>query len=252
MTPDEAMPADLGRLWRLPAPARLGRPAELDVDTVVRTAVDLADRGGLDEVTLAKVASALGFTKMALYRHVGSKDELFELMSDHALGPAPDPTAAPGRWRDGLRQWAHALLAAYAAHPWVPQLPIAGPPRGPNAVGWLDAALRPLAATGLDWGTKVGIVMLVSMHVRQASLLTQQLSDGRAGTGLSEAQVNQNYGSALARLVDAQRYPEAARLFAAPLFRSPPNAPDDSDFTFGLELILNGVAAEIAAPQADR
>ncbi|WP_218719526.1 TetR/AcrR family transcriptional regulator [Nocardia sp. MH4] len=251
MTADEAIPADLARLWRLPTPARLGRPAELDVDTVVRTAVDLADRGGLDEVTLTKVAAALGFTKMALYRHVGSKDELFELMADFALGPAPTWTT-PAQWREGLRRWAHALLAAYAAHPWVPQLPIAGPPRGPHAISWMDAALRPLAATRLDWATKVGVVMLVSMHVRQASLLTQQLTDGRAESGLSESQVNQNYGAALARLVDAERFPEAAGLFAAPVFRSPSDQPADSDFVFGLELILNGVAAEIRAPQDDR
>lgn len=247
MTADEAVPTDLGRLWRIPASARLGRPAELDIDTVVRTAVELADRSGLDEVTLPKVAAALGFTKMALYRYVGSKNELFELMSDLALGPAPEITTEPGRWREGLRRWADALRAGFAEHPWVPQLPITGPPRGPNAIGWLDAGLRPLATTGLDWDTKLGIVMLVSMHVRQSSLLTQQLTDGRQGTGLDEAQVNANYGRALARLVDPGRFPEVAQLLAAPVFQAPPATPDDSDYAFGLELLLNGVAAEIAA-----
>ncbi|WP_280218739.1 TetR/AcrR family transcriptional regulator [Nocardia neocaledoniensis] len=245
MTADE-VPTDLGRLWRVPAATRLGRPAELDVDTVVRTAVDLADRAGLDEVTLPKVAAALGFTKMALYRYVGSKNELFELMSDLALGPAPDLTTEPGRWREGLRRWADALRAGFAEHPWVPQLPITGPPRGPHAIGWLDAGLRTLAATGLDWGTKLGIVMLVSMHVRQSSLLTQQLTDARMGSGLDEAQVNANYGRALAELVDARRFPEVAQLLAAPVFHAP-DVPDDADYVFGLDLILNGVAAEIAA-----
>lgn len=242
---DEVMPADLGRLWRVPAPARLGRPAELDVDQVVRTAVELADRAGSGAVTLLKVAEALGFTKMALYRHVGSKAELFELMNDLALGPAPRISPSV-QYRDGLRQWAHALRAVYAEHPWMPELPIAGPPRGPRAIGWLDAALRTLRATGLDWATKVGIVMLVNMHVRQSVLLTQQLADAREGTGLDGAQANQHYGRALAGLVDPAEFPDAAQLFAAPLFQASSPPPDDSDFTFGLELILNGVAAEIA------
>ncbi|WP_040815724.1 TetR/AcrR family transcriptional regulator [Nocardia concava] len=242
---DETVPADLSRLWRLTAETRLGRPAELDVERVVRTAVELADRDGLSAVSLAKVAAALGFTKMALYRHVGSKAELFELMSDHAIGPAPDLTTTPGQWRDGLRQWARALRAVYTTHPWLPQLPITGPPRGPHSIAWMDAALRPLAATDLDWATKVGIVMLINMHVRQSILLTQQLADARQHTGLNAAQVNQNYGTALAALVDQNRFPEAAKLFAAQLFQSPPDEAEDSDFTFGLEVILNGVAAEL-------
>ncbi|MFD6449487.1 TetR/AcrR family transcriptional regulator, partial [Nocardia sp. NPDC060220] len=242
---DEPVPADLSRLWRLPDRARLGRPAELDVERVVRAAVELADRRGIGAVTLAEVASTLGFTKMALYRHVGSKNELFELMSDLALGPAPDISSDPGQWRTGLRRWAHALRGVLLAHPWHAQLPISGPPRGPHAIGWLDAALRALAATELDWATKAGIVMLVDMHVRQSSLLTQQLTDARQGTGLDEADVNQHYGAALARLVDPHTLPQAAALFASPLFQSPPDDPADGDFVFGLELILNGVAAEV-------
>ncbi|MEV4126943.1 TetR/AcrR family transcriptional regulator [Nocardia sp. NPDC049707] len=245
---DEAVPADLGRLWRLPAPARLGRPAELDVDRVVRAAVDLADHSGLGAVTLLKVAQTLGFTKMALYRHVGSKDELFELMVDFATGPAPDLGIAPIDWRAGLRQWAHAMRAVYAEHPWLPQIPISGPPRGPNMIGWMDAALRALADTGLPWATKAGILMLVSGHVRQASLLTQDVTEALRGTGLDEAQVNRNYRRTLAKLVDPDRFPEAAALLASPLFETPPDADTDvaeDDFVFALELILNGVAAEI-------
>ncbi|MEV5834793.1 TetR/AcrR family transcriptional regulator [Nocardia sp. NPDC052112] len=245
---DEAVPADLGRLWRLPASARLGRPAELDVDRVVRAAVDLADRSGLAAVTLLKVAEALGFTKMALYRHVGSKDELFELMADFAIGPAPDLGSAPIDWRAGLRQWAHAMRAVYAEHPWLPQIPISGPPRGPNTIGWLDAGLRALADTGLSWATKAGILMLASGHVRQSSLLTQDITEARRGTGLDEVQANRNYRRALAKLVDPDRFSEAAALLAGPLFETPPDADTDSDeqdFVFALELILNGVAAEI-------
>ncbi|MFI6362544.1 TetR/AcrR family transcriptional regulator [Nocardia sp. NPDC050630] len=244
---DDALPADLARLWRRPVSTRLGRPAELDVDQVVRAAVDLADRAGLGAVTLLKVAQTLGFTKMALYRHVGSKDELFELMADFATGPAPDLRAGLG-WRAGLRQWAHAMRAVYAEHPWLPQLPISGPPRGPNTIGWMDAALRALADTGLEWATKVGILTLVSGHVRQASLLTQQITEARRGTGLDEVQANRNYRRTLAVLVDPHRFPEAAALFAGPLFESPPDGDTDAadqDFVFALELILNGVAVEI-------
>ena len=64
---------------------------------------------------------------------------------------------------------------------------------------------------------------------------------------LDQAQVEQAYGRALARLVDPARFPHAAQLFASDAFEaSPDDVGDvDHDFVFGLELILDGVAATI-------
>ena len=247
--PEEKVPAELCRLWRLSTGSRLGRPAELDVERVVRAAVGLADRDGLSGVTLLKVAQALDVTKMSLYRHVGSKDELFDLMGDLAIGPSPQISAAATDWRTGLRQWALAHRAIYVGHPWLAHLPVSGPPRGPNAIGWMDAMLQVLRSTGLDWATKVGILNLVGGYARHASVLTQQLEKGRRDAGLDQTQVEQDYGRALVRLVEPDRFPEAAKLFASPLFHTPPERvagePEDQDFAFGLELILDGVAATI-------
>jgi AcrR family transcriptional regulator len=239
------VPADLARLWRLPASARRGRPAELDVDRVVGAAVELADRDGLDGVTLQKVAQALGFTKMSLYRHVGSKEELVELMADHATGSAPG--IETDGWRDGVHRWAAAIRARYAEHPWLVEVPLAGPPRGPNAIGWMDAFLRVLQDTGLDPRTKAGVLVVVSGYVRNAILQGRQLAEGRRGTGLSQVEVEQNYGRALAALVDSGRFPAAAPLFTAGAFETAPGEnPEVQDFVFGLDLVLDGVEAAIA------
>jgi AcrR family transcriptional regulator len=247
---EEKLSPELARLWRVATGSRLGRPASLDVDRVVRAAVDLADREGLVGVTLPKIASELGFTTMALYRHVGSKEELFGLMRDHAYGLAPDFSSDGEGWRDELRQWAHATAQVIRQHPWLAYLPVSGPPSGPNAIGWMDAGLRVLRDTGLGWGKKVGIVVLLSGYVRSASQLTLELEEGRRGSGRDQTQVEREYGRTLAKLVDPDRFPEAAKLFAAGAFESPPEpAADqpDPDFVFGLELILDGVAAAIDA-----
>jgi AcrR family transcriptional regulator len=99
---DEEAPIALRRLWGVAVASRLGRPAELDVTRVVQAAVELADRDGLSGVTLPKVAKAVGFTPMSLYRYVGSKDELLVLMRDHAIGEPPEISAETG-WREGPR-----------------------------------------------------------------------------------------------------------------------------------------------------
>jgi hypothetical protein len=55
----------------------------------------------------------------------------------------------------------------------------------------------------------------------------------------------------MAHLVDDERFPEAAKLFGSNLFETTQaqtsSAPADRDFTFGLELILDGVAAAVDA-----
>lgn len=253
---ESEVPQELSRLWRLSTGSRLGRPAELDVEKVVRAAVQLADSGGLAGVTLSSVAKSLGFTTMSLYRHVGSKDELFALMTDLVSGAPPELTVPAGQWREGLRKWAYALRARHADHPWLTQLPVSGPPSGPNAIGWMDAGLRAMRDTPLGWGARVGVITVLSGYVRSASQLTHDLAAGRSGTGLEQAEVEQAYGRALAQLVDPQRFPDAAQLFRSDLFESMPAQveeqleTEDPDFVFGLELLLDGVAAVVDAASA--
>ncbi|MCD0443447.1 TetR/AcrR family transcriptional regulator [Glycomyces sp. A-F 0318] len=242
---DEAeVPVELARLWRIAPESRLGRPARLDVGAVVDAAVALADRDGLAAATLPKVAEALEVTKMSLYRHVGSKDELLVLMRDAAQGPPPASLEGTGPWRERLRGWAEAQAAVLERHPWLVRMPVTGPPSGPNGIAWFDAGLRALRETGLDWGAKVGVVMLVSQYVGGAAELAQGLAAGR-GTGLDQAAAEQSYGRAMAALVDPGRFPDAAALFGSATFEATGPDTGGHDFRFGLELVLDGVAAAV-------
>ena len=71
------------RAWTCCGEARPGprgpKPA-LTVEAIVDAAIELADSGGLEAVSMASVAKRLGFTTMSLYRYVTSKDELLQLM----------------------------------------------------------------------------------------------------------------------------------------------------------------------------
>lgn len=244
---DPDVPDRLNRLWRLPTDTRLGRPAELDVERIVRAGVDIADTDGLAAVTLSRVAKSLGYTTMSLYRHVGSKDELYVLMGDVVTG-TPPPLAA-GEWRNSLRQWAHALRARYTERPWLAQLPVPDPPSGPNAIAWMDAGLRVLRGTTLDWDTQVRILTVLSGYVRNTTQLAAEMATGREGTGLVQEEVEQAYGRAMATLVDPDRFPDAAQLFRSGIWETPSDSvgeqTDDPDFAPGLELILDGVATAV-------
>ncbi|RSN09900.1 TetR family transcriptional regulator [Streptomyces sp. WAC 05977] len=238
MTDEGGAPATLMRLWRQAERPTRGRPSVLDIDSVVAAAVDLADREGVANVTLASVAKDLGVTKMSLYRHIGSKAELLELMADFAIGDPP-PVEQAGDWRAELTTLAEANRDVLMKHPWLVELPLTGPPAGPHAVAWMDAILRTLRDTGLDWGTKGGILVLIGGYVRLACAQAIQLAEGRKGSELSQAQAERAYGKGLAELIDPERFPDAAGFLTSGLGDSE----QDSDFDFGLGVVLDGIAA---------
>lgn len=66
-----------------------GARGGLSLERIVRAAVELADAEGLAAVSMRRVAEGLGFTTMALYRHVPGKGELVDLMRDHVMASAP-------------------------------------------------------------------------------------------------------------------------------------------------------------------
>lgn len=212
--------------------------------------MELADRDGLPGATLPKIAKELGVSPMSLYRHVGSKDELLVLMRDLALGAPPEVETAPDRWRAGLRQWTVAQRLVNHDRPWLPRLPIAGPPMGPHEIAWMEAGLSALSGTGLDWAAKVGSLTLLSGYVRHASLLAQEHAQGRSETGLSQEEAERAYGRTLARLITPDRFPQVALLFSSGLFEAAPEGAyddpaTDHDFVFGLERVLDGIAVAV-------
>ena len=100
--------------------------ARLTRQAVIEQAVKLADRDGLEAVTIRRLAEQLGVTPMALYWHVKNKDELLSAMADQLLaevvpeGADRSPPDVP--WEDGLRTMVVALIRLMRAHPCAPEL----------------------------------------------------------------------------------------------------------------------------------
>ena len=79
---DVKLPPGLDILWGRRPTGRRGPKAELDVDRIVEVAMEIANQDGLEALSMARVAKALGFTTMSLYRHVANKDELLQLIGN--------------------------------------------------------------------------------------------------------------------------------------------------------------------------
>jgi AcrR family transcriptional regulator len=239
---NDKLPTGLELLWeRLDGP-NPGPRQSLNQARIVHAAVEMADAGGLDAVSMARIAERLGFTTMSLYRHVKSKNEMLLLMLD-SVAAVPAELDEPGDdWRLGLQSWCRAQWEMLHAHSWIVHLPVIGPPITPNQLAWTDRALRVLRDTGLTEAEKAGVVLLVANYMLATARLKTSL--GPAVSGQSVAA----YSALLGGLVSAQRFPALRTAIDAGAFDYPPDtAAEDRqfDYTFGLDRILDGVAALI-------
>src|SRR5690625_5153239 len=118
----------IGLLWRdSPVSPRSG----ISTQSVTTLAVDLADREGLDAVTIRRLAEEAGVTAMALYPHIGGRAELVELMLDHVAGVTYETVTIPegADWRECVTAIAEANWASCQAHPWITDLATGRPVR---------------------------------------------------------------------------------------------------------------------------
>lgn len=259
------LPPVIARLWGRGAAPRRGPKPALTVEQVVRAAVDLADAEGLPAVSMARVAESLGYSSMALYRYVESKDELLVLMADAAADVLEMPGYDETDWRAGLTAWTRAQIEGVLARPWYLDLPLTTAQVGPNRLRWIDRAFAILAPLALTTDEKLQIVGLLAQHVlgegrvqvetrRAAAEAVRQAQGLPADT--PEAELDQDavaaanpyadYELVLTRLVDPETYPALTGALAA---WTPAEAqPDDweSDIGFGLDILLDGIEAFVA------
>jgi AcrR family transcriptional regulator len=235
------IPGDVAAAWGVRERPHKGPKPALSLARIVDAAVRVADREGMDAVSMGRVAGELGAAPMSLYRHVSSKEELLRLMVDAAWGDSPGPLAPGESWRDGLSRWAWALRDSGRRHPWAVRVPISGLPIMPREVAWFENALACMAGTGLTEARKASVITLLAGYVRNLATTEADIAAAIAASGLSPAEWMSSYPRMLGQLTDPERFPALTAFIAAGVFDAE-DGPDD-EFVFGLDRILDGVEA---------
>ena len=195
-------------------------------ERVLRTAVDLADEGGIDAVSMRKLGQRLGVEAMALYRHVRDKDDLLDALADNVLQeiepPRPDPD-----WRTALRGQVLAARAVMVRHPWAPGLLIERGTAGPAALQRIEAVLATLFGAGFSID-----LAHHSLHVLSSRIFgfSQDLFD------------DSPRGREPGPMPPMDLYPNVGRMAQAASHEGGLGyCDDDVEFAFGLDLILDGL-----------
>jgi AcrR family transcriptional regulator len=119
----------------------------LSRERVLDAAIELADRGGLEAVTMRKLAQALGVEAMSLYNHVANKDDLVDATVERVVSEIELPSDGDD-WEAAIRRCATSAHDAFRRHPWacVPAMGPGSMPTEPSArmryMEWLLATLR--------------------------------------------------------------------------------------------------------------
>ena len=235
--PDPELPRGVALAWGVAANPQRGPKREMSIESIVDTAVEIADKGGLSAVSMSSVATVLGFTPMSLYRYVTAKDDLVLLMQERGIGVPPESITEAKNWRAGLLEWATSQTSMYVDHSWLLDIPIAGIPVTPNNLAWLDAALQVLEGTAASYDEKISIVLAITAQVRWQGIVNRGYTEAAAAEGTSPNDLEIRDSSVLQSLVTATQFPFVHAAMAAGTF-----GPGDSDpFQFGIERVLDGV-----------
>ncbi|WP_424536592.1 TetR/AcrR family transcriptional regulator [Sphaerisporangium viridialbum] len=228
-------------LWkRLAADEREGRQPRLTHERIAQAAFAIAEDEGLDGVTMRRVAGELGAATMSLYRYVESKEELHELLLDEAIGRMDIPGDRTGDWRADLRDLAVRQFAALRARPWIITLQSTVPTLGPNSLRASEYALSLVDGLGFTIDEMMQIVGLVKGHVSTLVQAERLAESERRRTGMDDEQWQAAHTPYIKDLMTSGRYPYFERIII-----EAEHFAIDASFEFGLDVLLDGVAARL-------
>jgi len=207
------------------------RRAPLTRARVLQTAVDRADQGGLEALTMRKLGQELGVEAMALYHHFANKEDLVDGMVDLVFSEINLPDAV-GDWSAAMRQRAISVRDALLRHRWAISLMESRRTPGRANLRHHDAVIGSLRAGGFD----------IAMAAHAYSLLDSYIY-GFALTRLNlPFQSSEEVGEVAETMLapfPAGEYPHLVEILTDHVMK--PGYDYGDEFEYGLDVILDGL-----------
>jgi AcrR family transcriptional regulator len=211
-------------------------------DRIVATAITIADAEGLAGLSMRRVAAELGVSTMSLYRHVQDKEDLLTQMLDAVFRASPLPSTPPAGWRRRLELAGRMLWRSCRDHPWLaPALSVTRPQPIAGGMAYTEWVLAALDGTGLSLDARFTTHLVLFNYARGTAVNVESEAEAEASSGLSSQEWMMSQVPALQAVLAGGSLPTFARII-----ESEYDLDLDALFEFGLECLLDGVAARIA------
>ncbi len=205
--------------------------APLTRERVLRAAIRLADRGGIESLSMRKLGEAVGVEAMSLYNHVRNKEDMLDGMVDIVFSEIDLPVNRTD-WRTAMRQRAISARQTLVRHPW--------------ALGLMESRVQPGAATLRHHDAVLGTLRKAGFSIELAAhaysvldgyiygfTLTELTLPFRDGEGVVEV------GTNMLRQFPANEYPYLGEMIGHAMG---PGYSYGGEFEYGLDLILDGLS----------
>lgn len=207
------------------------RRGRLTRDRVLRTAIALADTGGIESLTMRKLGVELGVEAMSLYNHVANKSDLLDGMIDSVFSEIDLPTGDID-WRTAMRRRAISAREVLSRHQW--------------AIGLMESRATPGPATLRHHDAVIGTLRTAGFSIELTAHAYSVLDSYIYGFALQEPSLPFDTGEETAKLAQAimsrftsGQYPHLTELTVEHVLQ--PGYDYGNEFEFGLDLILHGL-----------
>jgi TetR/AcrR family transcriptional regulator, tetracycline repressor protein len=208
---------------------------QLSREQVLAAALGLLDEAGLEQLTMRRLAAALGVQNGATYWHFRSKQALLEAMADTLLAGLTAGLDTESPWTERITELARRLRRALLSRRDGARLFSAAFFPLPSALAYGEAVIAALGESGLSSRDAAWAADTLTYYV-VGHTIEEQLAVALPGSG----------HDATARLtgaVDPQRHPH---MYAALAHIPAPH--HQEHFDYGLHLIVNGIRADTERP----
>lgn len=207
-----------------------GSRGRLSRELVLRTAMGLADTGGIESLTMRKLGVELGVEAMSLYRHVANKSDLLDGMIDSVFGEIDVPET--GGWRAIMRGRAISARVVLSRHRWAIGLMESRSTPGPTTLRHHDSVLGTLRTAGFSVVLAAHAYSVLDSYIYGFALQEPNLPFETEGETKDVTQ------AIMARFATGE-YPHLTEIAVEHVMQ--PGYSYGSEFEYGLDLILDGL-----------
>ncbi len=210
---------------------RTRRRLPLNRDRVLRAALALADKGGLEKLTMRSIGQKLGVEAMSLYNHVANKDDIVDGMVDLVFSEIELP-ASGADWKTAMRDRAIAVRDALLRHRWAIGLMESRRNPGPATLRHHDAVIGSLRAAGFDMAMAAHIYPLLDSYIYGFAMTQMNLPFENTAEVADVAQ-------SMLQAFPVNDYPNLAAFITEHAMK--PGYDHANEFEWGLDVILDGL-----------
>lgn len=213
------------------------RRVALTRERVLQAALQLADQGGLETLSMRKLGQELGVEAMAIYHHFANKDEVLDGIVDLVFAEIELPPIG-SHWKTAMRDRAISVRDALARHRWAIGLMESRARPGPANLRHHDAVIGSLRAAGFDMPMVAHAYSVLDGYIYGFALTKMNLPFDTADE-VAEVAENILQPSAL------DDYPNLVAFITGHAMQ--PAYDYEEEFLYGLDVVLDGLEKAVSS-----